>query len=207
MRQFIFKSSHLLLGLFLLIAVASCSSDDNGSGSFSGGNSFSMKIDGNHWSSSINTLFTEDMSNANGEYYFVTIGGVITDEADDPTTESLQIYIAIPASKLNNPKGIYQVNSDADMSIGQASATFTSSNSENYLLYTSTPHTLGTLEITGFELGEQTVMGHPTGQMGYTQLKGTFNMELASVSDPSVVLTITDGQFNLSSGLGFDFKN
>src|SRR5690625_187553 len=131
MKQFIFKSSHLLLGLFLLIAVASCSSDDNGSGSFSGGNSFSMKIDGNHWSSSINTLFTEDMNNANGEYYFVTIGGVITDEADDPTTESLQIYIAIPASKMNNPKGIYQVNTDTEMELNQASATFTSSNSED----------------------------------------------------------------------------
>src|SRR5690625_1550478 len=120
MKQFIFKSSHFLLGLFLLITVASCSDDDKGSNPFSGGNSFSMKIDGNHWSSSINTLFTEDMSNANGEYYFVTIGGVITDEADDPTTESLQIYIAIPASKMNNPKGIYQVNTDSEMELNQA---------------------------------------------------------------------------------------
>lgn len=205
MKQFIFKSSHLLLGLFLLITVASCSDDDKDSNPFSGGNSFSMKIDGNHWSSSINTLFTEDMSNANGEYYFVTIGGVITDEADDPTTESLQIYIAIPASKMNNPKGIYQVNTDSEMELNQASATFTSSNSVSYDLYTATPHTVGTLEITDFEIGEQTMMGYPTGQMGYTHLKGTFKMELASVADPSVVLNITDGQFNLSSGLGFDF--
>lgn len=205
MRQFIFKSSHLLLGLFLLITVASCSDDDKDSNPFSGGNSFSMKIDGNHWSSSINTLFTEDMSNANGEYYFVTIGGVITDESDDPTTESLQIYIAIPASKMNNPTGVYPLMQESDMELGQANASYTKSDMNSYEFYTATPNTVGSIEITGFEIGEQTVMGQPTGQMGYTHLKGTFNMELASVADPSVVLNITDGQFNLSSGLGFDF--
>lgn len=207
MRQFIFKSSHLLLGLFLLIAVASCSSDDNGSDSFSGGQGFSMKIDGAQWNSSIYTLFTEDLNNSNGEYHWVTLGGTLVGDTEDAPTESMQIYLAIPASKFNNPTGVYPLMQESDMGLGQANASYTKSDMNSYEFYTATPNTVGSIEITGFEIGEQTVMGQPTGQMGYTQLKGTFNMELASVSDPSVVLTITDGQFNLSSGLGFDFKN
>ncbi len=207
MKQFMYKNAGILLGIFLVFFIASCSSDDNGNSS--GGTSLSMKINGNNWTPTVTTLFTEDEYNSEeGDYYLVYIGGNKLMDMENPdadsSTESIAIYIAISASKFQNPKGTYPILKESDVTLNQASAVFMSDASGQQKIYTTTdPGQSGMVEITGFEVGEQTIMGEPTGVQGYKKLSGNFQVVVNSIADNTDKITITDGKFNLSSGLGF----
>ncbi|HLW62287.1 MAG TPA: hypothetical protein VKY33_02700 [Flavobacterium sp.] len=207
MKQFIYRNAGILLSIFMVVFASSCSGNDD-SNPFGEEASFSMKVNGENWSSSITTLFTEEEYNNGEGYYFVYIGGSKIMDMENPTgndtTESMAIYIAIPFSKAQNPKGTYPIIRESDVTLNQAQAIFMSNTDGQQNIYTITnPGQSGTVEITGFEFGEQTIMGEPTGAQGYTKLSGNFQVELNSIADDTDKLIITNGKFNLSSGLGF----
>lgn len=194
----------------LSLCLFSCSKDDDSNGpKIDSG--LSMKVDGKPWGTTINTLFTEEHESSDfGEYYIVTIGGQSIDVKDsEEDVSSFHMYIAIPKSKFKNPKGTYSVRKESEISFVQATASFVVSTSTHQLYYASynpdlPEGTVGTVEITGFETGIQTVVGHSTGTEGYTRLSGTFKMDL--FSNEVAPVKITEGKFNLKSGIGFDFR-
>lgn len=207
MKQFIIKSSKLFLAFFLFIFIAACSDDDNdASNPFSSGNTFSMKIDGSHWVSNFSSLNTEKIEDFPGEdYYYVYIGGTIVQEVDELPTETIAIYLGIPESRFNNPMGSYSLTDNIDTELNHATAAYVYSNNDIYKAYVVTEQSTGSVEITGFEIGDQTIMGQPTGEIGYTKLSGKFNLELIAPDDPSDKIIITDGQFNFTSNFDFGF--
>lgn len=200
--------------LFLTLAIGfgflGCSKDDTGKDA-NVKSSLTMKVDGKPWGTTINNLFTEEHESSEfGEYYVVLVGGQSLDVEDsEEDVSSFNMYIAIPKSRFKNPKGTYTVRKESEIGFGEVSASFVVSTSEHQLYYASynpelPTETVGTVEITGFETGIQTVVGHSTGTEGYTKLSGTFKMDLYSGEVPPV--KITEGKFNLKSGIGFDFR-
>lgn len=209
------KNNYFTAIVLLLIAslsFAGCSKDDGDPPI--GGKSFTMKVNGESWAAYLTTLFTEEHENAtDGKFYYVLISGTwATDESygevDDAHAEAMGIYVLIPASKFRNPKGTYSIRREE---IGGAWALFsTSTNIRDAATYASIDpnspeRSLGTLEITGFEIGIQSVLGQATGVEGYTKLSGNFQMELFPVETNTGKLNITEGKFDLTSGMGFDF--
>lgn len=201
-----------ILIAFLLTAcfgLTSCKKDNNNPLD-QGGKSFTMKVDGVPWSAQITTLFTEqhDEGQPGGGYYAVMLNGTLT--VNEEHAESLALYVSIPASKFQNPKGKYDIKGNEN---GEAWAVFsTAADIRNATTYSSLDinsgpgKTVGTLEITGFEVGDQSVLGQPTGKVGYKKLSGKFQLDLYPVDGASAKLNVTEGKFNLSNGLGFDFK-
>lgn len=171
-----------------------------------------MKVNGESWVSSMTTLLTDKQERDEfGEYHLVSLTGSriinLNSQTKDDMAESITMFIAIPASKFKNPKGTYPVVWESNSKLNQSSAIFASASTvldaDTYV--PSEQGQSGTIEITGFEIGDQKVMGHPTGTEGYTKLSGTFSMDLKPLSDAgtSKALKITEGKFNLSVGLGF----
>lgn len=211
------KYTHRLLFIcFITIGVSnliSCSKDkvkaDDDVISKAG---ITMKVNGENWESSMTTLLSEEQEKDEfGEYHFVSIVGsrVINknSQTEDDMAESVTMFIAIPASKFRNPKGTYPVVWESAAKLSQSTAIFASASTlldaETYV--PAQKGQSGTVEITGFEIGDQKVMGHPTGTEGYTKLSGTFSMDLRPLNnvDSGKPLKITEGKFNLSGGLGF----
>lgn len=198
--------------LFICLGFAACGKDDIGKKQV-GDSSLSMKINGEHWGTTINTLFTEAHESSElGEYFLVLVGGqrIGVDDSEDDVS-AFNMYIAIPRSKFNNPKGSYSIMKESEAKVGQATAHFTVNTGSGQTWYASyhpasPTQAGGTVEITGFEIGEQRVLGQPTGVEGYTKLSGTFRMDLYAVQEnPGAPLKVTEGKFNLKSGMGFDF--
>src|SRR5690606_8319156 len=135
------------------------------------------------------------------KYYYVSILGmsIISDKEDD--VESQGFYITIPAGKFRNPKGKYQVI-PTEVKVDHAWAVFSKASGVNYLSGNpANPTTsVGTIEITGFEIGQQTVMGFPSGQEGYIKLSGNFHFKLQNINGNEMI-NITDGKFNLKGAL------
>src|SRR5690349_1695339 len=102
MKQFIYRNAGILLSIFMVVFASSCSGNDD-SNPFGEEASFSMKFNGENWSSSITNLFTEKEYNNGEVYYFVYITRSQIMDMENPTgndtTESMAIYIAIPFSK------------------------------------------------------------------------------------------------------------
>lgn len=171
----------------------------------------SMKVNGEAWQATLTTLISDEhQSEQFGGYHLVHImGGQTTQTAsgtNDDTAESLTMFIAIPASKFRNPKGIYPIVWQSSADVNEATAIFASSKD----LRSATTFTAGTsgesgsIEITGFEIGAQKVMGHPTGNDGYIKLSGKFHMNLSPLEATGAAgtLKITEGSFNLTGGIG-----
>src|SRR5690606_14978790 len=109
-----------------------------------------------------------------------------------------------------NPKGKYEIKGNEK---GEAWAVFsTAADIRNATTYSSLDTNsgpgkpAGTLLITDFEVGDQSVHGQPTGKVGYKKLSGKFQLDLYPVDGASAKLNVTEGEFNLKSGMGFDFK-
>lgn len=200
------------LAIVLGAGFLACSKDNEGEKQNENAG-ITMKVDGEAWGTTINNLFTEEHEYEGDDYYLVLVGGQrITPGGGDDDVSSLNMYIAIPKSRLNNPKGTYAILKESEANIGQATASYIVSTETGQTWYASynpanPTQAVGTVEITGFEAGEQTVVGHKTGKMGYTKLSGTFRMEVYPIQENGgPVAKITEGKFNLKSGLGFDFK-
>lgn len=171
-----------------------------------GESSMSMKINGEAWKAIVTTLHTDAMGEdeENPEAYYVLVNGINTSDVDQETSEAMGIYITIPASKFKNPKGTYPVIFK-EMTPNNAWALFSSTDpsrpGHNYYPSNATG-TSGTVEITDFSIGQQTVFGQPIGKEGYTRLKGRFSMSLQAITGTDDQITITDGQFDLNTGIG-----
>ena len=205
-KKFMNRFLFLCTMAITLGGLSACSggSDSDGNSTKSGG--ITMEVNGDGWSSSTTTLFSEPKENDEfGAYHLVSIMGtqVISDndEAEDGETESVTIYIAIPDSKFTDPKGAYPVVWQNSSKLNESSALFATATSlrdaEMYAPAES-GHS-GTVEITGFEIGEQKVMGYSTGNQGYIKLSGSFKMDLKPVdaTGSTTSLKITEGTFNL----------
>lgn len=162
----------------------------------------------------LNTLFTEAHGDSQlGEYFRVFVGGQrIGLEGSEDDLSAFSTYITIPKSAFNNPKGSYAIVKESEAKTGQATASYTGgkgSGQTSYASYhpTSPTQSAGAVEITDFEIGEQRVLGQPTGVEGYTKLSGTFQMNLYAVKESlGAPLKVTEGKFNLRSGRGLIFK-
>lgn len=214
--KYLKNTYRVLFVCFIAIVVTnllSCSKDkvevDDDSKNKSG---ITMKVNGESWESSITTLLSEEQEKDElGEYHFVTVMGsrVINKNSstEDDLAESITMFIAIPVSKFKNPKGTYPVVWESSAKLNQSTAIFASASTvldaDTYV--PSQQGQSGMVEITGFEIGDQKVMGHPTGTQGYIKLSGTFSMNLKPLYDgeKGKPVKITEGKFNLSGGLGF----
>lgn len=195
---------------FLTSLTFSCKKDDSG-GRQEVNSGFTMKINGEPWGAYLTTLLTEEHDDSTyGKYYYGMISGTWArgDDDDDAAAEAMGLYALIPADKFRNPKGIYTIR---QQELGKAWALFsTSTDIRDATTYASVDpgnsgRDLGTLEITNFEIGTQSVLGQSTGTEGYTRLSGKFQVELFPVEDHAGKLNITEGKFDLTSGMGFNF--
>ncbi len=203
-----YKLICLYLMVFAFVGLSACSKDSGTAKAKKSG--ISMKVNGEPWSSAMTTLFTEEHENdENQKYYLVSMMGTRIIEknstTEDDGAESITLYIAIPASKFQNPKGVYPIVWQPEAAINEATAVFgTSTDIRDATTYApATSGQSGTIEISGFEIGQQQVMGHPTGTEGYVKLSGVFKMDLSPLerTGNGGSLKITDGQFNLAGGM------
>lgn len=202
----------LLLTIVLGISLSSCSKDPKDSPAL-GNAGMTMKVDGAEWKATMTTLFTEEHeTNGMGEYHLVYIGGYRIIEknsaTEDDLTETLGLYINIPTSKFRNPKGTYPIVIK-ETEISHAWGLFSkSTNIQEGVMYVSgdpknRDKSVGTLEITGFEIGNQSVLGQGTDTEGYTKLSGNFQLEMYPALGTGGQLKITEGKFNMSGAIGF----
>lgn len=214
------KFTYVLLSI-IAISVVGCSSDDNNGSPDNGGSTgtnsgVSMKINGENWNASLNYLLTETNDEGTAhQYRQVYISGTRFVEANnasaDEVSETLSLYIKISEDKFTNPKGIYPVYQEG-VGLGESWAVFsTATNMQTASFYLSgNPNNpgepVGSIEITGFKIGQETIFGQPTGVEGYTELSGKFNLELFSLHEEDSSLQISEGKFNLKSNIsvGFD---
>ncbi len=169
-----------------------------------GSSGMSMKVNGVEWKATMSTLFTE---NPDESVHLVYINGtkVFTEggASGGEHVESLGMYINIPASKFRNPKGVYPVILD-ETNIGHSWALFSSNEGfqEGSIYVSGDPENpnsvVGQVEITGFDIGMQSVFGQATGKEGYTKLSGKFQMTLHTMIGDKAPLKITDGKFDLN---------
>ena len=187
-------------------ALSACSGGSDSDGNSTKSSGITMEINGEGWSSGTTTLFSEPKENDEfGAYHLVSIMGtqVISNngETGDGVAESVTIYIAIPGSKFTNPKGTYPVVWQNSSKLNESSALFATATSlrDAEMYAPSESGHSGTVEITGFEIGEQKVMGYSTGNQGYIKLSGSFKMDLKPVdaTGSRTSLKITKGTFNL----------
>lgn len=204
----------LLLTVVFFISLSSCSKDKDDD-ALSGNAGMTMKVDGAEWKSAMTTLFAEEHETSGmGEYHLVYIGGSRIIEknsaTEDDLVESLGLYINIPASKFRDPKGTYPIIVK-ETELSHAWGIFNSSTDiRDATLYVSGDpqdhdKSVGMLEITAFEIGNQSVFGQGTDVEGYTKLSGNFQLEVYPTLGTGSKLKLTEGKFNLTSGIGIDF--
>lgn len=199
------KNNYPVLIGFLLIGVlglSACSKDDI-IDTIIGDQRLSMKVDGRDWNATITTLFTQkDGDGEQGEYYTVAIGGSKEVGKGEDEVDMFIMYITIPASKYQNPKGRYPISHEASK-VNQATSLFSQINELWEARHLANDaQSVGFVEITDFKIGEQIVSGQPTGVEGYTRLVGTFATDMVLWSNPSgSALKITEGKFDLKPGV------
>lgn len=175
-----------------------------------GSSSFTMKVDGVAWSASLTNLFAEESSHPDvGDYYHIAIGGQYVGDGENSEVSGINLYVVIPKDKFRNPKGTYPLVEKSDGRLNVATAAFMVGGVNNwYASYNpaNRTETVGSIEITDFKIGQQHVLGQPTGVEGYTRLVGTFQMDLYGIAhEPAPRMKITEGKFDLTSGLGIEF--
>lgn len=191
------------------IVSASCSKDKDADEDLASGNGgITMKVDGEQWKSTTTTLVTKEVeSDVSGKYHAVLLSGLWG--SDNGQSETLTVYVNIPANKFENPKGTYPVAIDEEETahfwalfssvMGTESSQYVTADPDN------STRTVGSLEITGFEIGDQRLPGQSTSEEGYTKLSGNFHFEMYSaLGEDNTKLKITEGKFNLSAGFDFD---
>lgn len=216
LRNIYKKSSAVILFLLMIFLLPSCSKNDNDAlGDRLGKTSLKMKVNSEEWNSTMNLLVTEEQESGEQEKYrYVYISGqrIIkkNSSAADDLVETIGLYINIPESKFNNPKGVYPIILK-ETKMGHAWSIFGSSTDlRDTTTYVSgeskTPEqAVGNLEITDFKIGEQNIFGHSTGKLGYTQLSGNFYLDVYALDGTSSSLKITEGKFNISDSFDLSF--
>lgn len=201
-----------LLMIMLGLGLSSCGKDSDDLDPNLSDAALSMKINGQSWGSTVHTLFTDELEHEQiGEYFHVMVAGQrLNTSGSEEDVNGLHLYIIVPKSKFNNPKGTYKLMMEKEIRAGDAGALFTdatASGQKYYVSYDPNNHTqsVGSVTITDFEIGIQTVAGQSTDKEGYTKLAGNFQMTLYSLDGDGETLKITDGKFNMNVGIGVDF--
>ncbi len=185
------------------LSLSACSKDDDPTPEVSGDSMFTMKIDDQVWNATATAMWTQKDEDESGEFYHVGIGAHRVDSRGEDYAEVIQMYMVIPASDFQNPKGHYPISLRPVGMRDQATAVF-ASKEDTWVSRQVADNTLavGVVEITDFKIGEQNVAGQPAGTLGYTRLAGTFNVDLMSTNNPSgPTLKITGGKFNVHVGV------
>ncbi|HZH55024.1 MAG TPA: hypothetical protein VFD72_05185, partial [Sphingobacteriaceae bacterium] len=116
-----------IMGLLMVtigLGLSSCGKDSDDLDPEVTDSALSMKIDGKSWGSTVHTLFTDEMEHEQfGEYFHVMVAGqkLSTNDSEDDVS-GLNLYIIVPKSKFNNPKGTYRLMMDSEMRVGDAGA-------------------------------------------------------------------------------------
>jgi len=202
----------IILLLFVSLGFSACSKEeDKGLSSKDAG--LSMNVDGREWRATITTLFTEQHETSQlGEYYYVYLSASRIIEknsnTEDDLAETIGLYINIPASKFRNPKGTYPIILE-ESEMGHAWGIFGSSTDiRDATTYVSgdpnnKKQVVGRLEITDFEIGNQNIFGHVSDSEGYTNLSGSFELDVYPINGDGSKLKITEGKFNLTGAMNF----
>lgn len=206
--------TQIILLFVLALSFSACSKDKEDDNGLSGNSGMTMKVDGVAWKSAMTTLFAEKHGDDVDGIHVLYINGTRIIEknsaTEDDLAESLGLYINIPASKFRNPNGTYPIIKSTEM-MNQAWGIFsTSTDIRDAAMYVSgdpqdVDKIVGTLEISGFEIGMQNIVGQPTGVEGYTKLSGNFQLDVYPIVGEGTKLKLTEGKFNLSAGIGFNF--
>lgn len=203
-----YRLTSLLLTLVLLVGVA-CSSDDDSNdegGILPGNSSFTMKLDGQSWSADEVHIITmggpEWWGEEDDELYFVTISATkyLDGNIDSENAEVFGITIVVPKDKFTNPKDIYTAPPpDAMNEAGYSWGNFISSTNNTTLISidpTDEFRNVGNTQITGFEIGNSSILGE-----GYVSLSGTFEYELFGYdvnTEGRISREATEGHFNIT---------
>src|SRR3546814_3486886 len=115
-----------------------------------------MKVDGDQWKATTTTLVTKGNGSSEADdYHLVLISGVRGN--NNGLAESLSLYINIPANKFKNPKGTYSVAIDEEETDHSWAVLTRGAGTDTLTIYLSghmesSERTIGSLEITGFEI-------------------------------------------------------
>ena len=171
--------------LVIFIGLA-CSSDDNvvdEDNLINGNSSFTVNLDNEQWSADMVYITTtggpDFWEEDDDRFYFVTISAIkfLGDFEDSENAEFFNITFIVPEHKFSDPKGTYlapppETSDEAGYSVGHYATT-----TDNISFISIDPlddsRFVGKTNITGFEIGSQTLLGE-----GYVSLSGTFEYEL-----------------------------
>lgn len=185
------------------LSLSACSKEDDPTPEVSGDSMLTMKIDGQAWNATATAMWTERDEDDSGEFYHVAIGAHREDGRGEDFADVIQMYMIVPASDFQNPKGRYPISLRPVGMRDHATAVFASTGDTWVSRHLAdNTQAVGFMEITDYKIGEQNVAGQPSGIQGYTRLSGTFNVDLMSTNNPSgPTLKITDGKFNVQVGI------
>jgi hypothetical protein len=199
-----------ILLFFALLVFSACSKDkDNIDLSRNAG--MTMKLDGKEWQATMTTLLTEEHETSQlGNFYTVYLNGTKIIEknsnTEDDLVETLGLYINIPASKFRNPKGTYPIILE-ESKIEHAWGIFVGRDDHATTYVSGDPNNenqvVGKLEITDFEIGNQSVFGYISEDESYTKLSGKFQLNVYPLKGTGSKLEITEGKFDLSGFMNF----
>ena len=171
--------------------------------------SMTMKIDGQPWSAKMAYVVTA-IDPEEEDVFAIAISGFAHEGEEDG--EGLTIWMVLPTNKFENPKGTYDmaaVDSDWEGQ-GVVWAMYSKSlGTDMQQLYgtAEVDKPLGKLTITDFKIGQQTFLGEVIGGRAYTQLKGTFELNLTELktdgSGLGETMAITEGKFAVKNQLSF----
>ena len=190
------------LALFVSLA---CSSDDNtieDEEELSVG-TFTMKIDGELWTADeayVSSVGGEEVWGEEDEevyYVWITANKDLVGSNGEEDFESMVIGMALDPSSFFSPNGNYSFpppDVEAALgTVGYAAAAFnrvSTAYAATPDLYNSSSN-LGTLRITGFEIGQYLIYSD-----AYTQLSGTFELSMMNAYEFGSI-EITEGRFNV----------
>lgn len=209
MKRFYMRVAMLMSVAFLVtLTLASCKKKDLDDGDgFGTSGSFQMKLNGSAWKADMSLVSTGELVDGRATVVF---GGQRTVNGDEEG-ESLMIIMALTADQFADPKGVYDiftVDSDEDLDKRAVALFLKSEGPEEQSSYTvsNANDSYGRVTITGFKIGEGRQIGDDFYGKIYTELSGTFEMNMNKfVMGPEGVgyvgeqLRITDGKFKVNN--------
>lgn len=191
------------LSVLIVLSFSSCKKKSLDEDEFGIEGSFQMKVNGTEWKA--NSAFVSTGS-SDGSEYVVAFTGIRGDD-DDSSAESLNIWMAFSADKFDNPKGtydVYTIDSDEDIENRMIAIFIKPDGSNPSINYTvsESAQSYGKVTITDFKIGEGKQIGDDFYGKIYTQISGTFEMNLNRLNSDgtgfgSEMIRLSEGKFNV----------
>lgn len=209
MKRFYMRVAMLMSVAFLAtLTLASCKKKDLDDGDgFGTEGSFTMKVNGADWKADMSLVSTGELMDGRATVVF---GGNRTVNGDEEG-DTFMIMMALTADQFADPKGVYDiftVDSDEDLD-KRAVALFMrsdgASGQSNYSVG-DVEGSYGRLTITGFKRGEGRQIGDNFFGDIYTELSGTFEMNMNKFVITSEDVGYSGDQLRITNGK-FKVKN